>query len=1491
MLPNQQNRSRSSSPEDHTSRKSSRGNSLTRMRHASPPLPATSLLQRIVGPLKSSITKKCKTAGELIESSDHAIKLFEDPHAEHITTHQQELEETEEILRDLHKTSDALQNLGEYITTKFSDPEMQASPEKEDYMLDVKNHLVQMHVDDIIMLINHNADKLEIILATNKTSIDNISPNPEDSTMSDDRNHGEEHHSPDENTAHNEDTVPLNHRDSDSSQSSTYHETSSDLPNQPQEPISNNESMLKQAETGNRRLQEEVQRLKLNNEKKLLAQMATERQRLELEKDRLLRQETQMVLAEARSKRSSNMLANNEHTAKRNDPIANSVQTQSNQNIAKDANVQTVTAPIAPTPTSQPNQSIKDNKVTQANQSSQEMLFINAMNKLSSIESTQNKTNNAIFANWQRVMLRWKTLKEIFQRIENQETRQMSQRQVKSNRTKTRNRSRSHSHLVLTLVIEVTPISYRHQSDTLVKHIKAFDGTGKLDIFEKTFANTVMKHPRLNDDMRYSILTTLVKGEAAPCIDQSTDSKLAIDTTLSNLRNVYGKCNDKYNFLDRLKKLPFHQSSTKQMRLDIAAHTVVLGLLREKDMPENDEPTIHIIVGKLPPAMRQKIASYLTKMGSTVTQNQVLQRIRQCIDYIEMENTIISQTTPVAANEVPTDYAAINYTKASPSTTRNSNGQPLPNANKPRPPPQLAYNPNAYSNQFYDTATKVKLDGIFAPGEKGVNLTLLAYSFPFENEEVNRCAACDGLHNPIRCPLSSSAFRQAAKERGLCPICNSKHDITKCKSHYRCGYCSGLHHMGGCPKKEYYRDLRNYPKEARPIVKFFRTGSKVPNSVPTADLPTAISNTYSLSSTPIPLETAPTAPEAAPIPLVPATVVDHSSLKLSHTVVTSVIEEYDINRFVQFVSRTSPPHHITTAKAADINNRLTFMCLETPDNQHILALVDSGASLSLILESKAKQLRLAVLKETRLSIQGFDSQTTNDSHIFAIKLKVSDTRVPLAFMIAGSPILPNTAYNTSNCSTADKKFMLDRGIEDPSEHAHPEHNGKRIDMILGNDMLTWMAAQPSYRKHILPSKRSLGAAIINKDIDHFVYSNTLTQFLATTSITCRYITPLAPWQGGIYERIVQLVKRQVLKECGSRVYEYHDLSYVISGAQGMINNRPLIPHARSPGDLIALRPIDFINPGVMTEIPSDHDEPPNPTGVTEASVRAHLNNLEATLERVWKLWSIGYLTFMREAMHQNRRCSTLVPEVGQLVIISVNLLKRHKWPLGVITKVNKSARDGQVRSATVMCRGTLVERPVCQLIPLELTSLNHQCNKDMSEDIKSNDAGISEKVEPGLIEDTNPKTALPTPATLESLDITYAPELFPTNVFPNIAAKSANHPAEKGTAEDEPEDQKQSNKTQIGTSTNPENLILEDAYSPEDGVYQDPQNTLPDIARDYGAEILPEGRSRDYHPRRAKATHINYVHTADMKILSRPSPPECCQLYHALHTFDNLKAL
>ncbi|EFP06750.1 hypothetical protein CRE_07097 [Caenorhabditis remanei] len=1470
--------------------------------------------------------RNAKTAGELIESSDHAIALFEDPHAEHITTHQQELVDAEEILQDLHKTSAALQNLGEYIITKFSDPEMQASPEKEEYMSDVKNHLAQAHMDEIILLINHNANKLKIILATNTPSIENISLNPENSTMSDDCDHGDKHQSPNENSAHSEDAVPTDHRESNSSQSSTYHETSSDLPNQLPEPTSINESMLKQAETGNRRLQEEVQRLKLNNEKKLLAQMATEKQRLELEKERLLRQETQMDLATARSENHSKILTNIEHTARHSDPTAISVQTDSNQNIAKDAIVQSSATPIAPTPTSQPNPSyIKDNNTTQANPTSQEMLLINVMNKLSSIEITQNKTNTAIFAEMAKSQAKLETLvdKKLEQRLrdlikaedasvtpdgdaENEEhfieeyekqgcTADEPSGTSRSNTDKrhrncSRSRSPSHSHS-------------RHRSrsshhtdislDTLIQHIKAFDGTGKLDIFEKTFANSVMKHPKLNDDVRYAILTTLVKGEATPCIDQSTDSKSAIETTLKNLREVYGKCNDKYNLLTKLKQLPFHQSNTRQMRLDVVTHSVVLRQLREKNMSEDDESAIHIIVGKLQPAIRAKLASFLSKMGPRVTQTQVLQRIGQCIDNIEMENTIMSQVTPIAENEVPTSFASIHYARAS-SYPQNTNGQPIERSDeRPQSDRPLAYNPNAYRNSFYDTATKAQLDGIYAPGEKGVNLYLLARSFPFENEEANKCGTCDGMHNPIRCKLSSTAFRKAAAKRGLCPICNFKHDITTCKTRRCCGYCGGLHHMGGCPKKDFFwlleltAHIRGIPAD---------TGSKVPNPVSQADLPTALCNTsYSKLSAISPLQTAP--------------VVDQLTINCPQTVVTNTFEEYEIYRFVQFVSRTSPPHHITTAVAENIYHRLTFMCLETLDNQNILALVDSGGSLSQVLESKTQQLRLIVLTKTQLSLPGRDSRTNNDSHIVLI----SDSRVSLKFTIAGNfpaqkklvrivTIILSTFSKTLNRKQWEKLLLKQfTATEDPVHQAKVARyliirkHYTDTEFIGPKLPFSWSFYKDSsdlYRvDNPVLSQEAHGTILHTKSTETCLRTILRTKYWTAQdealakSVTKKCVAcniansyPFAYPITATLPKCKTTPSKQFSKvdiDCYGPVVYQNDVDKSFKRADGLIYTC-----SASRGALLRLVP---------DAIPSEtYSDNVGTLKLDAAIINKCTEYFEFSQTLIW--FSASESITCRYTTHLAPWQESIYERIVQIVKRQVlsNLLNRHIWPLGVTIKVNKSERDGEIRSAIVKCQGKLIERPVCHLIPLELKSLNHQCQEDKREGTESYDVEVPAEQEPASAENTLSKTALPT--TLITLDKKYAPKLFRKNVLPNIAETSA-HPADKGTAEDESEDYKQIVITP-GESTDLESMtLLEDSYSTEGGVYQDPQNTLPNIVRDYDAENSPAGRSRDYNPRRTKATHINYVHIADIKILSRPSPPECCQLYHAKHSFDNLKAL
>ncbi|CAO4384606.1 unnamed protein product [Caenorhabditis nigoni] len=391
----------------------------------------------------------------------------------------------------------------------------------------------------------------------------------------------------------------------------------------------------------------------------------------------------------------------------------------------------------------------------------------------------------------------------------------------------------------------------------------------------------------------------------------------------------------------------------------------------------------------------------------------------------------------------------------------------------------------------------------------------------------------------------------------------------------------------------------------------------------------------------------------------------------------------------------------------------------------------------------------------------------------------------------------------------------------------------------------------------------LGAKVMSRDITAMESSQTLTAFLANQDITYRRITPLAPWQGGIYERVVGLVKHQLDKETRARVLDYHSLLYLVSGAQAMVNNRPLIPHSRKPGDLIALRPIDFLLPGVMLEIPTNPSPPGLPPGSTEATLRQHLEKLEESLEHMWKIWSVGYLNFLREALHKNRRCSLLLPKVGQLVIIYTNLIKRHKWPLGLIVEVHESPRDGAIRSATVLCCGKRLTRPVCHLIPLEVETLYRQTDPMSSDTDSSNH-------QPSTSASSNPEPTrlpLPTPATLDT-STKVAPEMFPENIMPNIAEARP----DRGPR---------------STGPNP-TASMDDHEEFQDFLEPAPPLTAGVLPRD---PVLPVGRSREYRPRAAKSTPINYVHTADTHFLSPPTPRECCQTYTKMNDFGNLSIL
>ncbi|EGT53986.1 hypothetical protein CAEBREN_02974 [Caenorhabditis brenneri] len=251
---------------------------------------------------------------------------------------------------------------------------------------------------------------------------------------------------------------------------------------------------------------------------------------------------------------------------------------------------------------------------------------------------------------------------------------------------------------------------------------------------------------------------------------------------------------------------------------------------------------------------------------------------------------------------------------------------------------------------------------------------------------------------------------------------------------------------------------------------------------------------------------------------------------------------------------------------------------------------------------------------------------------------------------------------------------------------------------------------------------TLGARIISDNIRLYAPSQSMICFLAHHQIEFRHITPLAPWQGGIYERIVGVVKHQMRKEIGRSTKSFFVLSHVLTRIENMINSRPLTPNPREIDDLPALRPIDFIIPTVLIDIPTERErsnstsefDPTCNTTLTERRTLLHLAGVDEVLERLWDIWSSAYLAFLRENIHKDGRASSVTPRVGQIVLIYTEKLARHNWPLGRIETLQKS-HDGLIRSATIRCRGKIYKRPINHLIPIEIEGCETFGDSDDSE--------------------------------------------------------------------------------------------------------------------------------------------------------------------------------
>jgi hypothetical protein len=242
------------------------------------------------------------------------------------------------------------------------------------------------------------------------------------------------------------------------------------------------------------------------------------------------------------------------------------------------------------------------------------------------------------------------------------------------------------------------------------------------------------------------------------------------------------------------------------------------------------------------------------------------------------------------------------------------------------------------------------------------------------------------------------------------------------------------------------------------------------------------------------------------------------------------------------------------------------------------------------------------------------------------------------------------------------------------------------------------------------------------------------EFSVGQKIQWKFITEMAPWMGGFYERLVAPVKSALKKALGKRSVTIEELQTLVLEISAVLNGRPLVYSEDDAGDE-ALTPahLMFRCSDIFPGIP-DIDEYRRRVTQRDALLQ-HWKTGQKVLKVFWDAWQTQYLLSLREQANQlkQRGASDATPVEGAVVLLKEKT-PRGSWKMGKIVKLLVS-EDQQVRSVEVLLpRGGVVKRPIKLLCPLECSVSANAVSNDRPTplpDVQQNSIAANTSIDTG----------------------------------------------------------------------------------------------------------------------------------------------------------------
>lgn len=213
------------------------------------------------------------------------------------------------------------------------------------------------------------------------------------------------------------------------------------------------------------------------------------------------------------------------------------------------------------------------------------------------------------------------------------------------------------------------------------------------------------------------------------------------------------------------------------------------------------------------------------------------------------------------------------------------------------------------------------------------------------------------------------------------------------------------------------------------------------------------------------------------------------------------------------------------------------------------------------------------------------------------------------------------------------------------------------------------------------------------------------QNLARFGTDWQFITPAAPFKGGLWEAGVKSMKRHMKRAIGVRVLTKDELYQLCVHIEGCLNSRPLWPMSDDPSDPMPLTPAHFILGKSILPQPVGEDVSESPEN--RLTVWGQRQKLQ---QQIWHRWHDEYLYDKQVRTKWYKIERNL--KVGDMVVIMKEHTPPAMWVIGRVVKVFAD-RHGIVRSAAVKTPTGELERPVNKLVilpPQQPSSIDQPIN-------------------------------------------------------------------------------------------------------------------------------------------------------------------------------------